>query len=31
MKIVDVISGVPDTSFWSTYESLLDAKCLAGQ
>jgi hypothetical protein len=31
MKIVDVISGVPDTPFWSTYESLLDAKCLAGQ
>ena len=24
MKIVEVISGVPDAAFWSTYESLLD-------
>jgi hypothetical protein len=31
MKIVYVIAGVPDATFWSTYESLLDAKCLAGQ
>jgi hypothetical protein len=30
MKIVDVIAGVPDTTFWNTYESLLDAACLAG-
>jgi hypothetical protein len=30
MKIVDAISGVPDATFWSTYESLLDASCLAG-
>jgi hypothetical protein len=31
MKVVDVISGVPDQTFWSTYESLLDASCLASQ
>jgi hypothetical protein len=30
MKIVEVISGVPDDAFWSSYESLLDASCLAG-
>jgi hypothetical protein len=29
MLIVDVISGVPDATFWGTYESLLDAQCLA--
>jgi hypothetical protein len=31
MKIVDVISGVPDQTFWGTFESLLDASCLASQ
>jgi len=31
MKIVYAITGVPDDTFWSAYESLLDAKCLAGQ
>jgi hypothetical protein len=31
MKIVEVVSGPLPTSFWSDYESLLDAKCLAGQ
>jgi hypothetical protein len=31
MKIVEVISGVPDAAFWSAYESLLDPVCLASQ
>ena len=31
MKIVEVVSGVPDAAFWSTYESLLDAACLSSQ
>jgi len=31
MLVVDVISGVPDTTFWSKYESLLDPTCLAGK
>jgi hypothetical protein len=31
MKIVYAITGVPDDAFWQTFESLLDAKCLAGQ
>jgi hypothetical protein len=30
MKIIEVISGVPDDAFWSSFESLLDASCLAG-
>ncbi len=30
MTIVDVIAGVPDATFWGTYESLLDQSCLAG-
>jgi hypothetical protein len=30
MKIVYAIDGVPDDTFWQTYESLLDATCLAG-
>ncbi len=29
MKFVDVITGIPDATFWGTFESLLDAKCLA--
>jgi hypothetical protein len=29
MQIVDVISGVADATFWTTYEGLLDATCLA--
>jgi len=29
MEIVDVISGLPDATFWTTYEGLLDAKCLS--
>jgi hypothetical protein len=31
MKIVYAISGVPDDTFWHTFEQGLDAKCLAGQ
>jgi hypothetical protein len=31
MKIVYAITGVPDDTFWQTFESHLDAKCLAGQ
>jgi hypothetical protein len=31
MQIVDVVSGVADATFWSTFESYLDAACLAGQ
>jgi hypothetical protein len=30
MQIVDVISGVPDATFWSTFETHLDQACLAG-
>jgi hypothetical protein len=30
MKIFDVISGVPDETFWTTFESALDAACLSG-
>jgi hypothetical protein len=30
MRLVDVVSGVADTAFWSTYEAHLDAACLAG-
>jgi hypothetical protein len=30
MKIVYAIDGVPDDTFWQTYESLLDKACLAG-
>jgi hypothetical protein len=29
MKIINVIAGVPDATFWSTYESLLEPGCLA--
>jgi hypothetical protein len=29
MRVVDVISGLPDDTFWSTFEGLLDASCLA--
>lgn len=31
MKVVTIINGVPDDAFWHTYESLLDASCLAGK
>ncbi len=31
MKIVDVVAGVADATFWSTYEKLLDPQCLAAQ
>ncbi len=27
MKIVDVVSGLPDATFWTTFEGLLDAQC----
>jgi hypothetical protein len=30
MTIVDIISGVPDATFWSAYEAHLDQACLAG-
>ncbi len=29
MEIVDVVSGVADATFWTTYEGLLDPQCLA--
>jgi hypothetical protein len=29
MRIVEISQGVPDDAFWATYESLLDAACLA--
>jgi hypothetical protein len=29
MKIVDVISGIADATFWTTFEGLLDAQCLS--
>lgn len=29
MEIVDVISALPDATFWTTFEGLLDATCLA--
>lgn len=31
MKIISMITGVPDDTFWSSYESLLDGACLAGR
>ena len=31
MRIVDVISGVPDSTFWTTFEAHLDAACLSGR
>ena len=31
MVVVDAISGVADAAFWSTFESHLDAACLAAQ
>jgi hypothetical protein len=30
MHIIEVVSGVPDDSVWKTFESTLDAACLAG-
>jgi hypothetical protein len=29
MEIIDVVSGLADTTFWTTFEGLLDASCLS--
>jgi hypothetical protein len=31
MKMIEVIQGVPDDTFWASYEALLDPACLAQQ